>query len=413
MVSLTPTSVPATETAAPLLPETPVQPVTLKIYTSYPPGRVDDYYLGQLIDQFKQQHSYVAKVELSHSLNAAEIAIRTGLPPDAYAVNIGRGFFTDWVAAGAMEPLDDVYAYAGLRQAFPQGLIDLATFDDHPWAVPVSVARSNVLWYSRSILNRNDIKPDDLQTFSGWEAAAKKLQAAGITPLAFGNAQPWASWQLFEVALVGALGPEKYAGLWDGTTDWRGPDVGQALQNFRAMLEYTNPNHARIQWDQGYQLLIQHQAAMYIMGDWMLREFSNSAFGDYGWTTAPDTAGSFILWPDGFSLPHGTQHPEVAREFLAFLGSRDAQQYFNRNRGTGAVCARTDCNYSGFAAYNRASAADLSRDSLVPSIARAMADSEPWTADFETALTDFLQSGNLAAAQSDLDSACRASKICH
>ena len=152
---------------------------------------------------------------------------------------------------------------------------------------------------------------------------------------------------------------------------------------------------------------------MYVMGDWMLREFSNNAFGDYGWTTAPGTTGSFILWPDAFSLPHGTQHPEVSREFLAFLGSRDAQQYFNRNRGTGAVCARTDCDYSGFAAYNRASAADLRRDSLVPSIARAMADSESWTADFATALTDFLQSDNLAAAQSDLDSACRASKICH
>ena len=166
------------------------------------------------------------------------------MPPDAYAVNIGRGFFTDWVAAGAMEPLDDVYASAGLRQAFPQGLIDLATLDGHQWAVPVSVARSNVLWYSRSILNRNDIKPEDLQTFSGWEAAAKKLQAAGITPLAFGNAEPWASWQLFEVVLVATLGPEKYAGLWDGTTDWRGPEVGQALQNFRLMLTYANPNHA-------------------------------------------------------------------------------------------------------------------------------------------------------------------------
>ena len=211
-----------------------------------------------------------------------------------------------------MEPLDDVYAYAGLRQAFPQGLIDLATFEDHEWAIPLSVARSNVLWYSRSILNRNDIQPQDLQTFSGWEAAAKKLQAAGITPLAFGNAEPWVSWQLFEAVLVGTLGPEKYAGLWGGTTDWRGPEVAQALQNFRMMLGYTNPNHARIQWDQGYALLVQHQAAMYIMGDWMLREFSNNAFGDYGWTTAPGTAGSFILWPDSFSLPHGTQHPEVA-----------------------------------------------------------------------------------------------------
>ncbi len=360
-----------------------------------------------------QEHSYVAGIQVLHSLNAAQIGIRTGHPPAVFAVNIGRDFFTNWVAAGAMQPLDDVYQHDHLKQVFPPGIVDLATFDDHVWAVPVSVARSNVLWYNRTVLANNDIKPEDLQTFSGWEAAARKLQSRGITPLAFGNAEPWVSWQLFETVLVGTLGPEKYAGLWRGTTDWRGPEVAEALQNLRMLLGYTNPNHARIEWTQAYPLLIHQQAAMYIMGDWMLREFSNSAFGDYGSTIAPGTTGSFIVWPDGFSLPSGTQHPEVAKEFLSFLASKDAQQYFNRNRGLGAICPRTDCDYSTFGAYNRASAVDFRNSSLVPSIARAMADSEDWTSDFATALTDFLQSDNLAAAQSDLDSACRATKICH
>ncbi len=409
----TATFLPPTETPVPLLLETPAQPVTLKIYADWPQGSVDNYYLSQLIAQFKQQHTYVANIQVQHSLSAAQIAIRSGLPPDLFAVNIGRDFFTNWVASDSMEPLDDVYQHDNLKQVFPPGIVDLATFDDHQWAVPVSIARSNVLWYNRSLLNRNGINSEDLQTFAGWEAAARKLQAQGITPLALGNAEPWVSWQLFETVLAGTLGPQKYAGLWTGTTDWRGPEVGQALQNFRMMLGYTNPNHARIGWQQAYSLLITREAAMYVMGDWMLREFSNSAFGDYGWTTAPGTAGTFILWPESFSLPRGTRHPQVAKEFLSYLASKDAQQYLNRNRGLGAVCPRTDCDYSGFGNYNRASAADLRRDSLVPSIARAMADSEDWTSAFATALTDFLQSDNVAAAQSDLDSACRATKICH
>ena len=111
----------------------------------------------------------------------------------------------------------------------------------------------------RRFSTANDIQPEDLQTFSGWEAAARKLQAAGITPLAFGNTQPWVSWQLFEVVLVGTLGPEKYAGLWNGTTDWRGPEVRQALQNFEMMMQYTNPNHSRTDWNQAYSLLIQRR----------------------------------------------------------------------------------------------------------------------------------------------------------
>jgi glucose/mannose transport system substrate-binding protein len=278
--------------------------------------------------------------------------------------------------------------------------------------MPLSIARSNVLWYNRAIFAANGIKPADLQTFSGWEAAARKLQAVGITPLAFGNTEPWVTWQLFECVLVGTLGPAKYAGLWNGETDWRGPEVKQALQNFQMMLQYATPNHGKLDWNQAYSLLIQRQAGMYVMGDWMVGEFSNSGFGGYGWTTPPGTAGAFVLWPDSFSLPAGTQDPAVAKEFLAYLGSRQAQEYFNRNRGLGTICARTDCDYSQFGSYNRASAADLQADTLVPSIARAMAVSEDWTAGFASALQGFLQDHNLAAAQSDLDSACRATKIC-
>ena len=386
--------------------------MTLSVYSAWPPGSVDDYYFGQLATGFEESHDYVSAIKILHSANAAEIGINIGDPPDAFAVNIGRELFTRWVATDQMAPLDDVYEYGGLRQAFPEGILDLASFNGHVWAVPLSVARSNVLWYNRTLLSNHGISPEDLTTFSGWEAAASKLQAVGITPLAFGNAQPWVSWQLFETVLVGTLGPEEYAGLWNGSTDWRGPDVRQALQNFNMMLRYTNSNHARTEWDQAYRLVIQGEAAMYIMGDWMLRDFSNSGFGDYGWTTAPGTTGSFVMWPDGFSLPSKARHPAAAKEFLAYLASRDAQQFFNQKRGAGAVCARIDCDYSNFGPYNQASAADFLADSLVPSVARAMRDSEGWTTDFETALTDYLRSGNMAAAQSDLASACIAARIC-
>jgi glucose/mannose transport system substrate-binding protein len=412
MPSPTGSTMPATATSPPLMAETPRQPVTLSVYSAWAPGSVDDYYLRQLATHFKDELGYVTAITVQHSANAAEIGINIGDPPDAFAVDIGWELFMRWVTAGQMAPLDDVYEHEGLMQAFPKGVVDLASFDGHVWAVPLSVARSNVLWYDRTLLSENGIRPEDLTTFSGWEAAARKLQALGITPLAFGDAQPWASWQLFETVLEGTLGPAMYAGLWNGKTDWRGPEVTQALQNFNTLLRYTNSNHARIEWDQAYGLVIQRKAAMYIMGDWMLREFSNGGYGDYGWTAPPGTAGTFIMWPDGFSLPREARHADAAKQFLAYLASREAQQTFNQRRGAGAICARIDCDYSNFGPYNRSSAADFRVDALVPSVARAMWDSEGWTTDFQTALTDYLRSGNMAAAQSDLASACIAAKIC-
>ena len=411
-VALTPTTLPATEAPGPLLLQTPSRPVTLSMYSAWPPASVDGYYMGELIHRFKQQYAYVADVQVSTSLNSAQIGITIGDPPDVFYVNPGRELLTKWVTAGQMEPLDDVYSHYGLTQAFPPAVVDLFSSDNHLWSMPFSISRSNVLWYNRKIFAANDIRPEDLQTFSGWETAARKLQAGGMTPLAFGSTQPWVSWLLFESVLVGTLGPEKYAGLWNGTTDWRGPEVRQALQNFEMMLQYANPNHSRTDFEQAYSLFIRGQAAMFVMGDWMVGAFSNSGFAGYGWTTPPGTSGTFVLWPDGFSLPAHARHPEVAKEFLAYLGSRSTQEFFNRNRGLGAICARTDCDYSQFGSYNRASAADFQTGSLVPSIARAMSASEDWTTGFSGALRTFLQDRNLGTAQSDLDSACRATKIC-
>ena len=116
-------SMPQTATPPPLLAATPSQPLALSIYSAWPPGSVDDYYLGQLAARFKEEHDYLSAIQVLHSANAAELGINIGDPPDVFAVNVGRELFTRWVAAGQMAPLDDVYEYAGLGQALPGGIL--------------------------------------------------------------------------------------------------------------------------------------------------------------------------------------------------------------------------------------------------------------------------------------------------
>ena len=142
MPSPTGSTMPATATSPPLMAETPRQPVTLSVYSAWAPGSVDDHYLRQLATHFKDELGYVTAITVQHSANAAEIGINIGDPPDAFAVDIGWELFMRWVTAGQMAPLDDVYEHEGLMQAFPKGVVDLASFDGHVWAVPLSVARS-------------------------------------------------------------------------------------------------------------------------------------------------------------------------------------------------------------------------------------------------------------------------------
>ena len=375
--------------------------------------------LQKLMDQFNTANPKYEVINAAVAGGAgsnAKAVLKTrmlgGDPPDSFQVHMGHELIDTWVsgAKNYMEPLDDVYSKYGLNDVFPQGVLDIVSWDGHPWSVPVNIHRANVLWYNKSVIEANGIDPDSLSTFDGWQAAAEKLKAAGIAPLALGDNGPWAAVHLFEVVLAGTLGEAKYNGLWDGTTDWAGADVTAALENFKMMLGYVNSDHAALSWDQANQLVIDGKAAMTIMGDWVDGDYVAKKFTGYGWASPPGTKGIYVALSDTFGLPKGAKQAEATKMFLGVLGSKEGQEAFNILKGS--ICARKDCDYSKFDAYLQSSAADWSKDAIVPSLAHGAAASEGWTTSITDVIAAFVTSQDVAVAQAGLAQACKDAGVC-
>jgi glucose/mannose transport system substrate-binding protein len=373
--------------------------------------------LQKLIDQFNAENPKYEVINAAVAGGAgsnAKAVLKTrmlgGDPPDSFQVHMGHELIDTWVTTGYMEPLDDVYSKYGLNDVFPQGVLDIVSYDGHPWSVPVNIHRANVLWYNKSVMDANAIDTSTLSTFEGWQAAADKLKAAGVTPLALGDNGPWAAVHLFEVVAIGTMGAEKYKGLWDGTTDWGGADVKAALENFKMMLGYVNSDHAALSWDQANQLVIDGKAAMTIMGDWVDGDYVAKKFTGYGWASPPGTKGIYDALSDTFGLPKKTKHPEPTKMFLGVLGSKQGQEAFNILKGS--ICARKDCDYSNFDAYLQSSAADWKVDAIVPSLAHGAAASEGWLTSITDVIATFVTSQDVAAAQTGLAQACKDAGIC-
>ncbi len=373
--------------------------------------------LQKLMDQFNAAHPNAEVINAAVAGGAgsnAKAVLKTrmlgGDPPDSFQVHMGHELIDTWVTTGFMEPLDDVYETYGLNDAFPQGVLDIVSYDGHPWSVPVNIHRSNVLWYNVAIIEANGIDPATLSTWDGWFAAAETLKAAGVTPLALGDNGPWAAAHLFEVVLAGTLTPDQYKGLWDGTTDWNGAEVTLALENFKKMISYTNDDHAALSWDQANQLVIDGTAAMTIMGDWVDGDYVAKSFTGYGWAPPPGSDGVYIALSDTFGLPKGVKNPEAIKAFLGVLGSKEGQEAFNILKGS--ICARTDCDYSAFDAYLQSSAADWQVDIIVPSVVHGAAASEGWATSFIDAIGAFVTTGDVAATQAALAAACTDAGVC-
>jgi glucose/mannose transport system substrate-binding protein len=263
-----------------------------------------------------------------------------GDPPGSFQVHMGHELIDTWVTSDYMQPLDDLFEEEGFNDIFPQGVLDIVSYEGHPYSVPVNIHRANVLWYNKTVFENNNIQPPE--TFDDFFAAADTLQAAGITPLALGDSEIFASTQLLETTLLGTLGTEAYKGLWTGETDWNGTEVASALGNYERMLSYVNEDHSSLTWDQANDLVIDGDAAMTIMGDWLDADNKAKNFTESGWIPSPGTTGVYDALSDTFGLPKDAPNEDAVKCWLGLAGSKEGQEAFNPLKGS--VCARTDCD---------------------------------------------------------------------
>ncbi len=373
------------------------------VFTWWATGR-ESAAIQALIDMFNAAQSGAEVVNVAYAdMTRAKQAIRQrilgGDPPDTFQVFMGHELIDSWVKPGYMEPLDELYAASNLRQVLPESMLEMISYDGHVWAIPANIHRANVLWYSRAAFREAGI-PKAPATWSEFFVAADKLKAAGITPLALGSKETWPAVNLFEAVLLGTLGPERYCGLWTGQTPWNTTEVTEALETFRRALSLANDNHSTLTWNRAAGLLMDGRAAMYIMNDSIQREFLVNDFTDYGWANSPGTIGVYDALSDTFGLPKGTKHPDLTLQFLGLLSSREGQEAFNKLKGS--ICARTDCDYTGFSDYQKESAADWRRDIIVQSVVYGGAAGEKWSAAFFNAIVEFMASRDVDQTQQAL-----------
>jgi len=335
--------------------------------------------------------------------------LQAGDPPDSWQGHAGQELIGTYVAGQQIEPLNDLYSAEGWIDVMPETLIPLISQDDNIYSVPVNIHRANVMWYNPTILADNNIAVPT--SMDEWFAAMDTLQAAGVQPLALG--EQWTKLHLLETVLLGTLGPEKYNGLWDGSTDWAGADVKTALENFAKTLTYANTDSASLSWQDAAQLVVNGDAAFNVMGDWAegyFRELGKAPETEYGWAPVPGTGGTFQFLSDSFVLAVGAPDPDGALAWLKIAGSKEGQEAFNPVKGS--ICARIDCDTSLFGVYLQSAMADWASNTVVGSLTHGVVANDSWKSEIDTALGLYVASGNVDTFQSALVAACQNSGPC-
>src|SRR5215213_4024603 len=252
-------------------------------------------------------------------------AIQSGEGPDISQINNGENSMGPMVRAGLILPMDDYAEKYGWNDLLSPGLIARNRYTEDGetigqgvlWGVS-SEAEIVGFYYNKQIFADNGVEIPE--TFADLDAAMQTFKDAGITPLVFGNLDPWPAIHLFG-EIHGTMTTREYLdGLIyrQGNKSWDTDEIKQAaakLQEWK-QIGYLLQGFEGISPDDAVALFAAGQGAM-LMQD-------NAGF----FLMPPREAGGTVLHVGGVGIPYGitqnAEDPDLAAEFINSLVSERA-----------------------------------------------------------------------------------------
>ena len=137
---------------------------------------------------------------------------------------------------------------------------------NYPWAV----------FYRKSVFAKNGYKVP--KTWDQFIALAKKMQADGLTPIAFTDKDGWPAMGTFDILnmrINGYAVPRRSHGrkARRGTA----PKVKAVFNQWKELLPYYSAGALGLTWQEGAQQLVNKQAGMFLLGSFVGQQFTSAA----------------------------------------------------------------------------------------------------------------------------------------
>lgn len=309
------------------------------------------------------------------AMTALRARVLSGNAPTA--VQLKGPAIQEWYEETGLADISAVAEENNWAEVLPAQIADHMKCEGQWCAAPVNVHRVNWLWGNKQILDDNGIEMPT--TWEEFNAAAEKLQAAGITPLAHGG-QAWQDATIFETVVLGLGGPEFFQkALVDLDPEALNSDtMKQVFDEMRIIRGYVDDNFSGRDWNLATAMVMNGEAAFQIMGDWAKGEFLAAGKEPGTDFVCAQTPGEGFLYNvDSFAFFEldGEEKQQGQALLAKLIMGPEFQKTFNLNKGS--IPARTDIALDDFDSCaiesSKAMNAGAEDGSLLPSYAHGMA----------------------------------------
>lgn len=309
------------------------------------------------------------------AMTALRARVLAGNAPTA--VQLKGPAIQEWFEEGVLADISPVAEQEKWADLLPAAIAAHMKCADKWCAVPVNVHRVDWIWANADVLAKNGIEMP--KTWDEFNAAADKLKAAGITPLAHGG-QNWQDATVFETVVLGLGGPEFFKkALVDLDEEALKSDTMiKVFDQMRKLRGYVDPNFSGRDWNLATAMVMNGEAAFQIMGDWAKGEFlAAGKVPGKDFVCASTPGDGFLYNVDSFAMfTVEGDDKKAGQDLLAqLIMGPSFQKTFNLNKGS--IPARTDVALDEFDDCAKLSSTDMKASadggSLLPSYAHGMA----------------------------------------
>ena len=240
-----------------------------------------------------------------------------------------------FVDRGLLEDVSDLWAEEGLNDKMASSL-GAMTVDGKQWGVPYA-------YYQWGVYYRKDLFDQVGATVpTNWEEfldVCAKLKEGGITPITIGTKFLWTAAGWFDYLNIRENGLDFHLELTDGKVPYTDDRVKAVFSRWRELLDagYFLDNHATYSWQEAQPFLFQGQAAMYLIGNFIVPFFPEDVADKMDFFQFPVINAEVPIGEDAptdtIHIPANAKNKEDARKFLAFVARPDIQGPLNQTIG--------------------------------------------------------------------------------
>ncbi|SFR58111.1 ABC transporter substrate-binding protein [Halogeometricum limi] len=330
-------------------------------------------------------------------------------PPSTFQIWPGKAL-TQYVEGNVLNDIGDSVWSQEMRDAYRQGVQDLAQPAGNYVAVPLNIHRLNNLFYNTSVVESAGVDPSSISDPGALLEAMKTVDSeTDAVPMAHQVQAPWSSVQLWETIFLGYNGADAYqSAIVEGNVADHEDAVRQSLQTLKDYHEYFNDDAGSVSWDQANSKVVNGNAAFIHQGDWAAGQYkAASGFeyeSDWNMVPFPGTESMYSVVTDSFVFPKNNPSPEATRKFLSYCGTVDAQERFNPVKGS--IPPRTDVPTDPFGPFLQSQIEDFKNsETQPPTIAHGTAVTPDVHGNVDEAFASFNEQWNVDSAYQALANA--------